>query len=71
VPGACHTGRRSCFYRSAPPGQNGKVALEFRNAEKTIDPQAAYPDMDKKAARILRPDCILARQLPVYCYKFS
>ena len=45
--GACHTGRRSCFYRAAPLGQKGSVTLELRNAEKTFDPQAVYPDMDK------------------------
>src|SRR6185436_7787946 len=27
-PGACHTGRRSCFYRAVPLGQTGSVALE-------------------------------------------
>jgi phosphoribosyl-AMP cyclohydrolase len=41
-PGACHTGRRSCFYRAAPLGQKGKVTLEFREAEKTFDPRAVY-----------------------------
>ena len=46
-PGACHTGRRSCFYRAAPLGQKGSVTLELRNAEKTFDPQAVYPDIDK------------------------
>jgi phosphoribosyl-AMP cyclohydrolase len=38
--GACHTGRRSCFYRAAPLGKSG-AALEFRD-EKTFDPKAAY-----------------------------
>jgi phosphoribosyl-AMP cyclohydrolase len=28
-PGACHTGRRSCFYRAVPVGQAGAVTLEF------------------------------------------
>lgn len=32
-PGACHTGRRSCFYRTVPLGQSGAVALEFRDAD--------------------------------------
>jgi len=41
-PGACHTGRRSCFYRAAPLGQKGAVRLEFREAEKTFDPGAVY-----------------------------
>ena len=44
-PGACHTGRRSCFYRVVPLKQAGTVALEFRDAEKTFDPSAVY---DKK-----------------------
>lgn len=41
-PGACHTGRRSCFYRAVPLGQKGEVALEFRDGEKTFDPKAIY-----------------------------
>ena len=47
-PGACHTGRRSCFYRTAPLGQKGAVRLEFRNADKTFDPNAVYSASDKK-----------------------
>jgi phosphoribosyl-AMP cyclohydrolase len=42
-PGACHTGRRSCFYRAVPIGRAGEVELEFRDAEKTFDPTAVYP----------------------------
>jgi phosphoribosyl-AMP cyclohydrolase len=41
-PGACHTGRRSCFYRAASLGQKGAVKLEFREAEKTFDPDKVY-----------------------------
>ena len=41
-PGACHTGRRSCFYRAVSLGQSGAVALEFRNADKAFDPQSVY-----------------------------
>ena len=41
-PGACHTGRRSCFYRAVPLGKAGSVTLEFRQAEKTFDPKAIY-----------------------------
>ncbi len=42
VTGACHTGRRSCFYRAVPLGQKGgAVKLEFRN-ERVFDPKAAY-----------------------------
>jgi phosphoribosyl-AMP cyclohydrolase len=40
---ACHTGRRSCFYRAVPLGvRAGAVTLEFRDAEKLFDPQAVY-----------------------------
>jgi phosphoribosyl-AMP cyclohydrolase len=41
-PGACHTGRRSCFYRAIPLGKTGAVTLEFRDAEKQFDPGSAY-----------------------------
>jgi phosphoribosyl-AMP cyclohydrolase len=40
-PGACHTGRRSCFYRAVPLGTTGAVTLEFRG-ERTFDPSAVY-----------------------------
>ncbi|HEX3858488.1 MAG TPA: phosphoribosyl-AMP cyclohydrolase [Pseudolabrys sp.] len=40
--GACHTGRRSCFYRAVPLGKAGAVMLEFRDGEKTFDPKATY-----------------------------
>jgi phosphoribosyl-AMP cyclohydrolase len=40
--GACHTGRRSCFYRAVPLGKRGAVMLEFRDGEKTFDPRAVY-----------------------------
>ena len=40
--GACHTGRRSCFYRSVSLGKTGTAALEFRNGERTFDPKAVY-----------------------------
>src|ERR1700675_1159637 len=40
--GACHTGRRSCFYRAVPLGQSGSVTLEFRDGGKTFDPKAIY-----------------------------
>jgi phosphoribosyl-AMP cyclohydrolase len=39
--GACHTGRRSCFYRAVPLGQKGAVALELRDG-KTFDPKSVY-----------------------------
>jgi phosphoribosyl-AMP cyclohydrolase len=41
-PGACHTGRRSCFYRAVPLGKSSAVTLEFCDADKTFDPASAY-----------------------------
>jgi phosphoribosyl-AMP cyclohydrolase len=42
VAGACHTGRRSCFYRAVPLGQKGAaMKLEFRD-ERVFDPNAVY-----------------------------
>lgn len=44
--GACHTGRRSCFYRAVVPGSAGGAArLEFRDGERLFDPATVY---DKK-----------------------
>jgi len=40
--GACHTGRRSCFYRAVPLGKAGAVTLEFRDADKVFDPDRTY-----------------------------
>ena len=40
---ACHTGRRSCFYRAVPIGTAGTVTLEFRD-ERVFDPKAVYPN---------------------------
>lgn len=40
--GACHTGRRSCFYRAVPLGQTGAVTLEFQDADRKFDPAAIY-----------------------------
>jgi len=40
--GACHTGRRSCFYRVVPVGKTVAVAMEFRDAERTFDPDKVY-----------------------------
>jgi phosphoribosyl-AMP cyclohydrolase len=39
--GACHTGRRSCFYRAVPLGQSGQVKLQFIE-DKVFDPKAVY-----------------------------
>jgi phosphoribosyl-AMP cyclohydrolase len=41
ISGACHTGRRSCFYRAVPLGKEGATTLEFRD-ERVFDPQATY-----------------------------
>jgi phosphoribosyl-AMP cyclohydrolase len=42
VAGACHTGRRSCFYRAVSLGQRGAaVQLEFRE-ERVFDPKSVY-----------------------------
>jgi phosphoribosyl-AMP cyclohydrolase len=42
VAGACHTGRRSCFYRTVPLGQKGgAVKLEFREP-RVFDPKTVY-----------------------------
>jgi phosphoribosyl-AMP cyclohydrolase len=41
VEGACHTGRRSCFYRAVPLGSGGAVKLEFVG-DRVFDPKAAY-----------------------------
>ncbi len=40
--GACHTGRRSCFYRAIPLGQRGAARLEFRDGARVFDPDAVY-----------------------------
>jgi phosphoribosyl-AMP cyclohydrolase len=42
VVAACHTGRRSCFYRAVPLRQtSGTMKLEFRE-QPLFDPSAAY-----------------------------
>ncbi len=41
-PGACHTGRRSCFYRAVPLRQVGAITLEFQDASRTFDPGETY-----------------------------
>lgn len=46
--GACHTGRRSCFYRVIPLGTKGPVTLAFKDGERLFDPAAVY-DTPKKA----------------------
>ena len=41
---ACHTGRKSCFYRGVPLGASlgGGVSLRFVDAERQFDPQTVY-----------------------------
>jgi phosphoribosyl-AMP cyclohydrolase len=46
VAGACHTGRRSCFYRAVPLGKAGAVTLEFVG-ERVFDPKAVYRESDQ------------------------
>jgi phosphoribosyl-AMP cyclohydrolase len=38
---ACHTGRRSCFYRAVTAGEGG-AQLSFVDAEKLFDPEMVY-----------------------------
>jgi phosphoribosyl-AMP cyclohydrolase len=39
---ACHTGRRSCFYRAVVPGEAGGAELKFVAADRVFDPDAVY-----------------------------
>jgi phosphoribosyl-AMP cyclohydrolase len=39
---ACHTGRRSCFYRKVEAGEGG-AQLSFVDAERLFDPAKVYP----------------------------
>jgi phosphoribosyl-AMP cyclohydrolase len=39
---ACHTGRRTCFYRAVPLGPGCGVTLDFVEAERQFDPEAVY-----------------------------
>jgi phosphoribosyl-AMP cyclohydrolase len=38
---ACHTGRRSCFYRAVTTGE-GDTRLSFVDADRLFDPKAVY-----------------------------
>ena len=38
---ACHTGRRSCFYRKVGAGTGG-TELSFVDADRLVDPKAVY-----------------------------
>jgi len=48
-PGACHTGRRSCFYRTVPLKRKltRSFLLEFKDDEKLFDPAKVYKTPDK------------------------
>lgn len=39
--GACHTGRRTCFYRAVPLGTGRDVKLQFVE-DKAFDPKSVY-----------------------------
>ena len=39
---ACHTGRRSCFYRAVATGQGDTTQLTFVDAERLFDPAKVY-----------------------------
>jgi phosphoribosyl-AMP cyclohydrolase len=39
---ACHTGRRSCFYRKVDAGGEGEGQLSFVDADRLFDPEAVY-----------------------------
>jgi phosphoribosyl-AMP cyclohydrolase len=39
--GACHTGRRSCFYRKVGAGEDG-TRLSFVDADRLFDPAKVY-----------------------------
>jgi phosphoribosyl-AMP cyclohydrolase len=38
---ACHTGRRSCFYRKVEGGEGG-TKLSFVDADRVVDPKTVY-----------------------------
>ena len=39
---ACHTGRRSCFYRAVTRGDDGAAKVSFVDADKVFDPAEVY-----------------------------
>lgn len=39
---ACHTGRRSCFYRAVVSGRDGGVALRMVDDARLFDPASVY-----------------------------
>jgi phosphoribosyl-AMP cyclohydrolase len=43
APGACHTGRLSCFYRAlVRQGPDGQLTLALRDGERVFDPSTVY-----------------------------
>ena len=45
---ACHTGRRTCFYRAVPIGGGTEgVGLQWRDREKLFDPKVVYGETEK------------------------
>jgi phosphoribosyl-AMP cyclohydrolase len=44
----CHTGRRTCFYRTLPVGSaaRGSLSLYFVDAERQFDPDSTYRHAD-------------------------
>jgi phosphoribosyl-AMP cyclohydrolase len=39
---ACHTGRRSCFYRAVTRGEAGEARVTFVDADRLFDPADVY-----------------------------
>jgi phosphoribosyl-AMP cyclohydrolase len=39
---ACHTGRRSCFYRAVTRGEDGAARVTFVDADRLFDPAQVY-----------------------------
>ena len=39
---ACHTGRRSCFYRAVKKGEDDKMRLTFVDTDRLFDPADVY-----------------------------
>ncbi|MEH6950828.1 phosphoribosyl-AMP cyclohydrolase [Nitrobacter sp. NHB1] len=39
---ACHTGRRSCFYRAVTRGEGGEARVAFVDADRLFDPADVY-----------------------------
>src|SRR6185437_6652857 len=39
---ACHTGRRSCFYRAVSKGEGGETRVSFVDSARLFDPNDVY-----------------------------